>query len=355
MTDRIVRNYTDSLRSALTNPVFVVPGNRLLLMGGVYEINADIVLTIKDVTIMPYPGETPVIRCTGGTYYLLQFGVDSNNIILDGLVLENVSKSITTAIKITDGSHDITIRNCEIRNFTGQGILMTNGNGVTQNITIENCHIHHNGGSDPFIHNIYASIGGLTVRNCELDHAGGWGFHAFDGHDGESYTVENCYIHNNYVGIGAYYGNATLQNNVVRDNTIYSISHKYDLQTALTRFNTCLGQVVVDELSDKNQVIDIVDNVLKTMGLDALFLSGRHGMTTAHYNLIDGTVYQLNETYSTVAANVVATFTPITDTGESILPGVGNPAIGIGLYQADCLSDYGGNARLNPPTAGAWE
>lgn len=357
---RIIREYDGTLTEALTSPNIIVSGNRLLLRGGIYNISADIVCLLSNVTIMAYPGETVTIKSTGGTVYMLLFGANSNNMTLDNLILEGDPGVPTTAIKATDGSYGLTVRNCEVKNFTGQGILLTNGNGITNNVLIEDSHFHHNGGSDTFVHNIYASITGLTIRRCECDHGGGWGIHGFNGHDGDSVVIENCYCHDNYVGIGAYYGNFTVRNCVSRNNTLYSISLKYGIQTANIQFNTCTSQLVVDELEDKSQVIEISNNVILSENSDqALFLSGRLGMTTAHYNLVHGAstdLYKLNSTYTTEENNIYEVFTPITDdTAENIKPAVGNPAIGAGISVSGVTADYGGNLRNNPPTIGAWE
>lgn len=73
-------------------------------------------------------------------------------------------------VKIT--ASDVTLRNCEIFNGTGNGI------GVfAENVTIENCHIHHMlSGSfkeQHDAHGITGRWGNVTIRNCEIHHASG--------------------------------------------------------------------------------------------------------------------------------------------------------------------------------------
>lgn len=73
-------------------------------------------------------------------------------------------------VKIT--ADDVTLRNCEIRNGTGNGI------GVFgERVVIENCHIHHMlAGSykeQHDAHGITGRWGDVIIRNCEIHHTSG--------------------------------------------------------------------------------------------------------------------------------------------------------------------------------------
>ena len=73
-------------------------------------------------------------------------------------------------VKIT--ANDVTLRNCEIRNATGNGI------GVYgKNVTIENCKIHHllNSTFDDQkdAHGITGIWSNVTIRNCEICYVSG--------------------------------------------------------------------------------------------------------------------------------------------------------------------------------------
>ena len=73
-------------------------------------------------------------------------------------------------VKIT--ADDVILRNCEIRNATGNGV-----GAFGKNITIENCKIHHllNGSfkDQKDAHGVTGGWNNLTVRNCEIYYVSG--------------------------------------------------------------------------------------------------------------------------------------------------------------------------------------
>jgi hypothetical protein len=68
-------------------------------------------------------------------------------------------------VKIT--ANDVTLRHCEIRNATGNGIAV-----FGKNVTIENCRIHHllagTFKNQKDAHGITGGWGNVTIRNCEI-------------------------------------------------------------------------------------------------------------------------------------------------------------------------------------------
>lgn len=73
-------------------------------------------------------------------------------------------------VKIT--ADDVTLRNCEIRNATGNGVGI-----FGENVTIEGCKIHHLLASDfraqHDSHGITGRWGDVTIRNCEISQVSG--------------------------------------------------------------------------------------------------------------------------------------------------------------------------------------
>src|SRR5262245_1188912 len=73
-------------------------------------------------------------------------------------------------VKIT--ADDVTLRNCEIRNATGNGV-----GAFGKNVTIENCKIHHllNGSfkDQKDAHGVTGGWNNLIVRNCEIYYVSG--------------------------------------------------------------------------------------------------------------------------------------------------------------------------------------
>ena len=73
-------------------------------------------------------------------------------------------------VKIT--ADDVILRNCEIRNATGNGV-----GAFGKNVTVENCKIHHllNGSfkDQKDAHGVTGGWNNLTVRNCEIYYVSG--------------------------------------------------------------------------------------------------------------------------------------------------------------------------------------
>ena len=73
-------------------------------------------------------------------------------------------------MKIT--AANVTLRNCEIRNATGNGIAI-----FGDNVTIENCRIHHllagTFKDQKDAHGITGRWGNTVIRNCEIHHTSG--------------------------------------------------------------------------------------------------------------------------------------------------------------------------------------
>lgn len=358
-----VVNGNDSNPGTLTEPIktiamaknMVGANSTLLLREGTYP--EDLNNLSAGVTVQAYNGETVTIQPTSGNFV---FYTENPNMTLNGLILDAVNVALD-CVKFTSGATDGRLLNCEIKNAPQQGVLNTgNANGLL----IDGCHIHHNGTSAQLDHGFYTGQTGVIVRNCEIDHNASHGLHFFGGPTYASYTVDNNYIHDNGGrGIGAYYGDATIYNNVIRDNP-YAIQLLYGLVAAEVAFNTCLGHTVRGigaEVLTNEVALMLENNVLVSASQYGIYADVDSGTVTVRNNLIQGhsvADYMTAGTVTpTISNNLLDTaFTPITDDGAaSVTPEATNPALGAGLAVSGITTDYGGNARGNPPTIGAWE
>lgn len=141
-----------------------VPGDTVMLRGGVYYGQISFPkggIKDKNITLKAYPGERPVLDGSNIIVSGWQALVSIRNmryIVLDGLDICNLSTASGSAdpegIFIDGGSHDITIRNCNIYNIknssplssgrSGHAILVLGTNAATpiSNLVIEYCTVH---------------------------------------------------------------------------------------------------------------------------------------------------------------------------------------------------------------------
>lgn len=356
----ILRQYPGTLESAIRDPGWIVPGNRLLLRDGTYHITSDLLVALNGVTITNYPGETPILLSEGGLNVFF-LGSQCHTLTIDGLTLDGSGGASSDGMKITDGCHDIIVQNCIIQNFAGNGILITRGNGETKDIEIASNTITDNGAGDPFNHGIYCSVDGMSIHGNTITNNAGMGLHAFDGEAtdiGEAYN--NYFGNNTRFGIGLFYGLWTIWNNVSRGNGDFALSIKYGAMNTNAYFNTLIGSVGVEEIYATGVTITLKNN---TMGGTHGLLVNTLGNNTLNVDncLMDGTsedesYYPDNTGVTKTNCLVGSEFSPVSDNGTySVLPTAGNPVIGAGVAVAGITTDYGGNARPNPPTIGAWE
>lgn len=348
MTDTIV--FPGTLEQALQS-VNIMSGSRLLLHGGDYLVG-DMECKLQGVTITNVAGEQAVLvpaSCTS----VISFQSEAHDIVFDGININAVNVT-NSAIKITAGATNITIKNVEIKNCQRSGILITGA--TTTGTLIDSCHIHHNG-TTALDHGIYIQISG-TIRNCLIHDNVGYGVHAYSGLG--AYIVDKCYIYaNGTAGIGALYGTATITNNVIRRNGGQAIRATYDLVNILAAFNTCDSPIA----GGKN--ISAGWRTTNDIGVwrfeNNACINGTLEFDAALAN-VSGDVLNNLGTITGLGAillssgNITDAFVPASDDGgANYKPTAGNPAIGAGVAVAGIAADYGGNARNNPPTIGAWE
>lgn len=329
--------YPDTLKTALAD-TNIPAGSRLLLRGGTYT-EGDLRCYLSDVTITNYPGETVVLRPASG-YRVLLFQ-DVQNIVLDGLEIDGTNVT-NEGIKITNTSNNIRVTNCEIHHCNSQGLLLTQ---AIHHIEIDNCNIHHNG-QDHLDHGIYvwSTYDDLhvTVHNNVIANNSSNGFHAYNSAGNGYYIVRNNYFDaNGEVGIGCYYGRAEVYNNVVRDTQHRGIALRYYLENALLVFNTILNSgeqnIDITNLSKPTPTIQIYNTLFSGIG----------------QGIVNNTAYPFNAGGNFTAWDNLST-NAITDNGGADVT-ANSGASGAGLVVTGLAVDYGGNARANPPTIGAWE
>jgi len=304
---------------------FIKTGGKIYFLDGEYTGTLDVpsYATIESYNNL---GAT-IIQNSGATALSFQ---DKVGITVNGFLID-APGATDAAIKITS-SQDITISSVEIKNCPRQGILITHGTSATTGTIIENCHIH-DCGTNGLDHGIYIRTGGI-IRGCNIHNITGYGVHAYDGSG--DYTIERNYLHNNGAyGAGAMFGNAVIKNNVIRDNVSQSIRITYNALDVLCAHNT------VDEIFAGSRSTD--DPATWTIKNNLCLVSGLQ------------TAADLTGVTIDADKNIILSGDYTDDGGANIKPSAGNPAKAAGIAIAGITTDYGGNARSDPPTIGAWE
>ena len=167
------------------------PAGAVVLHEGKYRVSRQIEITAKGVTIRPVPGKSVVLE--RGDYPGTVFTVIAEGVTIEGLTLDGRFASKSRAIKGKPSAGRLTVKNCEIRNFTDHAIDLDGAD-----CRVEDCHIHHilfwdkakNIREDAHgIVTMYSQR--LLIRNCRIDHVSG---DCFQGDRGawQDVTLEGC-------------------------------------------------------------------------------------------------------------------------------------------------------------------
>jgi hypothetical protein len=172
-------------------------GDTLFIRSGTYAETID--LGTKSGTagnyirIAAYPGEKVIIQ-PNLAYAIVPRALVY--LIFEGLILDGTNAPNNYFFTIDYGSHDVTLRNLEIKNWKGNGVIVG-----ADNVQIVNCKIHDQVslGKERW-YGIYFHHGdnGLIEGNIIYNNPGG-GIHAYPG------TISNLIIRRNIV-----YGNNTM-------------------------------------------------------------------------------------------------------------------------------------------------
>jgi hypothetical protein len=176
------------------------------------------------VTIAAYPGHRPVIVPESKDTALYFIG--NHHIIIDGFIIDGARGG--DGIKITwegetPAAHHIRIRNTEIKNAPGNGILIT---GVDSHFNeFINLHVHHNGfcaeiPGDCLAHGLYTNTSNNLVDGGKWHDNAAWGIHIY--RTSSNNIVRNAFVYNHgSVGVGLAGGvNNRVFNNIVFNNKI---------------------------------------------------------------------------------------------------------------------------------------
>lgn len=373
--------YPKDLQAALLD-TNIKPGDRLFLRGGTYTIG-DVECRLSGVTIMPYPGELPIIQPLTG-YRGLLFGSFAHDIIWDSINIDGVNLT-NECVKITDGAYNITVRNSELKNSPWHGILISGS--TTHDIIVEDCSIHDNG-SDKLGHGVYLSDCTLaTIQGNEIYNNAGHGVHVNGGNDAAYNVVQQNYVHNNLDrGIGAYYGTVIIKNNVLYHSGGESICVRYGVVSTLIAFNTIRVEngdtgIFISSLAKATVDQTVINNAILGEGLgNGLYVELRNtnvekyiGSVLIKNNLIEPlftnqfsllTITDSSKSMSDGVwgdvyiklGNYSGLYAPVVDNGGfDYMPDTGNPAIGKGVDVSGITTDIIGYVRTSPPTIGARE
>lgn len=321
------------LATALQDPS-IGSGSRLLLRGG-FHTEGDLSCTLNNVVILPYPGETPVLKPSSG-YRAVFFG-SVRNVVWYGIEIDG--SNLTHECVKADGSSGLRIVNSSIHHGFTHGILMVGNSSLCE---ISGCDIHHNGKTH-FDHGVYVSPGyaGLvvTVHHNKISQNAAHGFHAFSGVENSQYVVRNNYLEGNLeTGVGCYVGKARVFNNILRGNKLYGLIPQYDIADAFFAFNT-----IIDS-GHNNIILNDVYRDPRIVIANNLCVGTGKGVT--------------NETSKAIVEenNLVSVRSDVIDNGsDDVRPSEASAALKGGVYFPDITDDYWDRRRGVPTTIGAWD
>jgi hypothetical protein len=202
------RSCTGSDGDAYNTPAGVIaptgPGDIIMVRAGTWARQWDFQVPGKSgtasgyITMRGYPGERPVIQYddsagTGPGYGPIKARGSRGYFLFENLVVDGALSRRSSNWAIRDGNHHFILRNVEIKNFYGSGLLLTSASDVlivdcsihdqrfttessnhygiyvagnTANITIEKNRIYNNTGAG--IHGYPGPVTGLTIRNNRI-------------------------------------------------------------------------------------------------------------------------------------------------------------------------------------------
>jgi hypothetical protein len=219
------------------------PGDTLFIRGGTYGEPIDIGQksgTVGNyITIAAYPSEKVTIAPAG--YAIVPRALV--HLIFDGLVLDGVNAINKYFFTIDYGSHDVIVRNLEIKNWKGNGIIVG-----ANNIEIRNNNIHN------------------QVSECGCSGERWYGIYF---HHGTNGLIEGNQIHNNPGGgIQAYPG--TITNLVIRGNSIHDNGYLDSSPVG--------GMVIAEDGVQSVTGVQVYNNLVYRNGVGQSTVNTSHGI-----------------------------------------------------------------------------
>jgi parallel beta-helix repeat protein len=198
---------------------FLHPGDTLYIRGGTYNESLNDVIPSgtswsAPVTIAAYTGETVILQppagASRGIFIDNASYVQISNLIIDGsLISSKTADGVKISYQRSAYAHDIHITGGEIRNFSENGILITqntavNANGLVGHNVFLNVSIHNNGTTAG--HGIYMETSDSAVTGCTIYNNGEYGIHVYDG-DAQVVAGDKVNCARNVITGNCLYGN----------------------------------------------------------------------------------------------------------------------------------------------------
>jgi hypothetical protein len=219
-------------------------GETALVRGGIYT--QSVVMTrsgsaVAPITVKNYPGEQPVIHPggSGSMDYPVRITAGAAYFRLQGFLIENAPLDTTVNVYISDGqvqqpqaAHDIELRDNEIRNGMGTGVLVA---PWTERVHLIGNSVHDNGIGTAHQHQglYFQGQHGLIANNAVYDQPNGFGIQV-RGEDtsiaaNDIIVTENTAVGNSLAGVVVENtaSNVKVVNNVSAFNGTYGIYGYY--------------------------------------------------------------------------------------------------------------------------------
>jgi hypothetical protein len=233
-------------------------GDTLLVRAGTYAESLNNAFPSGTVaaytTVRAYPGETPVIAPPLGSTRGVWFTANCAYVELNGLTVDMSSLAAgnhVDPVKITytgasSACHHIRLKNCELRNGGGNGVLLTQDHTTNNDVygcEVLNCNIHDNGKPNAYPtgglgHGIYCEARDNVFSGNLLHDNGEYGIQIYRSPDAATdglaincsrNVVSNNFMYNNGYGYHSGGGLAngwgmtvtTGDGNLVHDNVVY--------------------------------------------------------------------------------------------------------------------------------------
>src|SRR5215471_7616375 len=198
-------------------------GDTLTIHAGTYAENN---LSLPSgATVQGAPGETVVIRPTGGPAPGFALGAGVNNATIRNLTIDGSGSGISYGIQITGQGN--TTEGVEVANVQNQGIALYCASGNHQGCghggnTLRGVHVHGSGSAgchgttaqDGFCHGVYIYSDDNVIDGGEYDHNNGWGIQSY----GFNTTISNVFDHDNVSGGITLPGSAHVSNSIFTGN-----------------------------------------------------------------------------------------------------------------------------------------
>lgn len=162
---------------------------RIVLHAGTHFIPRRIDLDTKGITISGGPGESVILEAERSLRSV--FHVTASEVTIEGLTIDGKFVDATGAIRGLKTSKRLTLRDCEIRNFTRHVVDIDGDDSL-----IERCHIHHGlwlkQGERDDAHGIVTEHSRrLKIDGCQVHHVSGDTFQAGRG-DWQDIVIVGC-------------------------------------------------------------------------------------------------------------------------------------------------------------------